>query len=113
LLHNTRKITTNIYVTCNIVCVCWVVTSAFDFFFHNIHFFYLTVAVYTISLINHDLYVALTYCDYFLSQLGFDTFAQEYLEIFKRENVDASRVRIQSDKHSGVAHITVAENGTF
>jgi len=91
------------------VCVCWVVTS--DFFFHNIHFFYLTV--YTISLINHDLYVAFTYCNYLLSQLGFDTFAQEYLEILKRENVDASRVRIQSDKHSGVAHITVAENGTF
>jgi len=50
---------------------------------------------------------------YLLSQLGFDTFAQEYLEILKRENVDASRVRIQSDKHSGVAHIVVAENGTF
>lgn len=46
-----------------------------------------------------------------VSLLGCDTFAQEYLEIFKRENVDASHVKIQKDKHSGIAHITVAENG--
>ncbi|XP_011875662.1 PREDICTED: ribokinase-like [Vollenhovia emeryi] len=46
-----------------------------------------------------------------IASLGSDTFAQEYLEILRRENVDASRVRIQSDKHSGVAHITVAESG--
>ncbi|XP_011687247.1 PREDICTED: ribokinase-like [Wasmannia auropunctata] len=46
-----------------------------------------------------------------IASLGFDTFAQEYLEIFKRENIDASRVKIQSDKHSGIAHIIVAENG--
>lgn len=58
----------------------------------------------------HFTYVAISYL---LSQLGSDMFAQEYLEILKRENVDASRVRIQSDKHSGVAHIIVAESGTF
>lgn len=45
--------------------------------------------------------------------MGCDTFAQEYLEILKGENVDASCVKIQNDKHSGVAHITVTENGTF
>ncbi|KAL6260084.1 hypothetical protein P5V15_007623 [Pogonomyrmex californicus] len=46
-----------------------------------------------------------------VASLGYDTFAQEYLEILKKENVDASQVRIQNDKHSGIAHITVAENG--
>ncbi|XP_024886355.1 ribokinase-like [Temnothorax curvispinosus] len=46
-----------------------------------------------------------------IASLGSDPFAQEYLEIFRKENVDASRVKIQSDKHSGVAHIVVAENG--
>lgn len=50
---------------------------------------------------------------FLISQLGSDTFAQEYLEILKKENVDASHVRIQSDKHSGIAHIVVAEDGTF
>ncbi len=40
-------------------------------------------------------------------------FAQEYLEILRKENVDVSHVKIQSDKQSGVAHITVAENGMF
>lgn len=59
------------------------------------------------------LYVTCVAIPYLLSQLGSDTFAQEYLEILNRENVDASRVKIQNDKHSGVAHITVAENGTF
>ncbi|XP_018402164.1 PREDICTED: ribokinase-like [Cyphomyrmex costatus] len=46
-----------------------------------------------------------------IASLGSDTYAQEYLEILRKENVDASRVKIQSDKQSGVAHITVAENG--
>ncbi|EFN80282.1 ribokinase isoform X2 [Harpegnathos saltator] len=46
-----------------------------------------------------------------VASLGSDMFAQEYLEILKKENVDTSHVRIQKDKHSGVAHITVAEDG--
>ncbi|KAL0106007.1 hypothetical protein PUN28_016018 [Cardiocondyla obscurior] len=46
-----------------------------------------------------------------IASLGSDTFAQEYLEILKKEYIDASRVKIQSGKHSGAAHITVAENG--
>lgn len=50
---------------------------------------------------------------YLLSQLGSDSFAQEYLEILKKENVDASYVKIQKDKHSGIAHITVTEDGMF
>lgn len=50
---------------------------------------------------------------YLITQLGSDTFAQEYLEILRKENVDISHVKIQKDKHSGIAHITVAENGMF
>ncbi|XP_011163536.1 ribokinase [Solenopsis invicta] len=46
-----------------------------------------------------------------IASLGSDTFAQEYLKILRKENIDASCVKIQSDKHSGVAHIVVAENG--
>ncbi|XP_032677750.1 ribokinase-like [Odontomachus brunneus] len=46
-----------------------------------------------------------------VASLGSDTFAQEYLKILKRENVDTSHVKIEKDKHSGIAHITVAENG--
>ncbi|XP_029157808.1 ribokinase-like [Nylanderia fulva] len=46
-----------------------------------------------------------------IASLGYDTFAQEYLEILKTENVDVSHVQIQKDKHSGIAHITVAEDG--
>ncbi|XP_018051935.1 PREDICTED: ribokinase-like isoform X3 [Atta colombica] len=46
-----------------------------------------------------------------IASLGSDMFAQEYLEILRKENVDVSHVKIQSDKQSGVAHITVAENG--
>ncbi|XP_014475597.1 PREDICTED: ribokinase-like [Dinoponera quadriceps] len=46
-----------------------------------------------------------------VASLGYDTFAQEYLEILKKENVDTSHVKIQKDKHSGIAHITVAEDG--
>ncbi|KAK2576297.1 hypothetical protein KPH14_005662 [Odynerus spinipes] len=46
-----------------------------------------------------------------VASLGSDSFAQDYLEILKKENVNASYIQIQKDKHSGVAHITVAENG--
>ncbi|EZA52835.1 Ribokinase [Ooceraea biroi] len=46
-----------------------------------------------------------------VASLGHDVFAKEYLEIFKKEHVDASHVKIQNDKHSGIAHITVAEDG--
>ncbi|XP_070171571.1 ribokinase [Polyergus mexicanus] len=46
-----------------------------------------------------------------IASLGSDMFAQEYLEILRKENVDISHVKIQKDKHSGIAHITVAENG--
>jgi len=45
--------------------------------------------------------------------LGSDIFAQEYLEILKKEKIDASHVKIQNDKHSGIALITVTEDGTF
>lgn len=48
-----------------------------------------------------------------ITQLGSDSFAQEYLEILKKENVDVSHVKIQKDKHSGIAHIIVTEDGTF
>lgn len=33
--------------------------------------------------------------------------------ILKEENIDTSHVNIEKDKHSGIAHITVAENGMF
>ncbi|XP_031843805.1 ribokinase [Nomia melanderi] len=43
--------------------------------------------------------------------LGSDTYAQEYLKIFKQENVNVSHIHIQENQHSGIAHITVADNG--
>ncbi|KAF3420185.1 hypothetical protein E2986_05712 [Frieseomelitta varia] len=43
-------------------------------------------------------------------RLGSDIYGQEYLKIFKEENIDAY-VQIQPNHHSGIAHITVAENG--
>ncbi|XP_076662309.1 ribokinase [Halictus rubicundus] len=43
--------------------------------------------------------------------LGSDTYAQEYLKIFEKENVDTSHIQIQENQHSGIAHITVADNG--
>ncbi|XP_054013865.1 ribokinase-like isoform X1 [Hylaeus anthracinus] len=46
-----------------------------------------------------------------VASLGSDTYAQEYLKIFKKENIDTSHVHIQKDQHSGIAHITVADNG--
>ncbi|XP_068967607.1 ribokinase [Bombus flavifrons] len=46
-----------------------------------------------------------------VASLGSDTYAQEYLKIFKEENIDVSHVQIQPNQHSGIAHITVAENG--
>ncbi|GAB1866863.1 Ribokinase [Camponotus japonicus] len=46
-----------------------------------------------------------------IASLGSDIFAQEYLEILKKEKVDASHVKIQNDKHSGIALITVTEDG--
>ncbi|EFN66436.1 Ribokinase [Camponotus floridanus] len=46
-----------------------------------------------------------------IASLGSESFAQEYLEILKKENVDTSHVKIQKDKHSGIAHITVTEDG--
>lgn len=46
-----------------------------------------------------------------VASLGSDTFGQNYLEVLKKENVNASYVQIQKDKQSGIAHITVAENG--
>ncbi|CAL7943195.1 unnamed protein product [Xylocopa violacea] len=46
-----------------------------------------------------------------IASLGSDTYAQEYLKIFKKENIDVSHVQIQENQHSGIAHITVAENG--
>lgn len=51
------------------------------------------------------------YFNQFLIQLGSDIYAQEYLKIFKEENVDISCIRVQEDQHSGIAHITVAANG--
>ncbi|XP_012149118.1 ribokinase isoform X3 [Megachile rotundata] len=46
-----------------------------------------------------------------VASLGNDIYAQEYLKIFKKENIDASHVQIQPNQHSGIAHITVADNG--
>ncbi|XP_076160066.1 ribokinase [Ptiloglossa arizonensis] len=46
-----------------------------------------------------------------IASLGSDIYAQEYLKIFKEENVDISCIRVQEDQHSGIAHITVAANG--
>nr|XP_034189816.1 ribokinase-like [Osmia lignaria] len=46
-----------------------------------------------------------------VASLGCDIYAQEYLKIFKKENIDASHVQIQPNQHSGIAHITVADNG--
>lgn len=46
-----------------------------------------------------------------VASLGNDIYAQEYLKIFKKENIDASHVQVQPNQHSGIAHITVADNG--
>lgn len=46
-----------------------------------------------------------------VASLGSDSFAQDYLEILKKENVNVSHIQIQKDKQSGIAHITVADNG--
>ena len=46
-----------------------------------------------------------------VASLGSDTYAQEYLKIFKKEKVDVSHVQIQENQHSGIAHITVSDNG--
>lgn len=46
-------------------------------------------------------------------QLGSDIYAQEYLKIFEKENIDSSQVQIQANTHSGIAHITVTENGEY
>ncbi|XP_060818575.1 ribokinase-like [Bombus pascuorum] len=46
-----------------------------------------------------------------VASLGSDTYAQEYLKIFKEENIDVSHVQIQPNQHSGIAHITVTESG--
>ncbi|PBC29603.1 ribokinase [Apis cerana] len=46
-----------------------------------------------------------------IASLGSDNYAQEYLKIFKKENVDASHVQIQTNIHSGVSHITVIDSG--
>lgn len=62
-------------------------------------------------LYYHILYCTFLHFIFFLSQLGSDAFAQEYLEILRKENVDVSHVNIQKDKQSGIAHITVAEDG--
>ncbi|KAK9305986.1 hypothetical protein QLX08_003216 [Tetragonisca angustula] len=45
-----------------------------------------------------------------IASLGSDIYGQEYLKIFKEENIDAY-IQIQPNQHSGIAHITVAENG--
>ncbi|XP_076247757.1 ribokinase isoform X2 [Calliopsis andreniformis] len=47
-----------------------------------------------------------------VASLGSDIYAQEYLKIFKEENIDVSHVQIQNNQHSGIAHITVADNGS-
>ncbi|KOC65678.1 Ribokinase [Habropoda laboriosa] len=46
-----------------------------------------------------------------VASLGSDTYAQEYLKIFKKENIDVSHVQLQENQHSGIAQITVADNG--
>lgn len=46
-----------------------------------------------------------------VASLGSDIYAQQYLKIFKEENIDVSHVQIQENQHSGIAHITVADNG--
>ncbi|KZC07401.1 PREDICTED: ribokinase-like [Dufourea novaeangliae] len=46
-----------------------------------------------------------------VASLGSDVYAQEYLKIFKKENVNVAHVQIQENQHSGIAHITVADNG--
>ncbi|XP_071858865.1 ribokinase [Bombus fervidus] len=46
-----------------------------------------------------------------VASLGSDIYAQEYLKIFKEENIDVSHVQIQPNQHSGIAHITVTESG--
>lgn len=43
--------------------------------------------------------------------LGGDKYAEEYLKIFEKENVNTSHVQIKENQHSGIAHITVADNG--
>ncbi|KAH0944763.1 hypothetical protein HN011_004092 [Eciton burchellii] len=46
-----------------------------------------------------------------VASLGYDTFAQEYLKILRKEGLNVSHVKIQSDKFSGIAQITVTEAG--
>ncbi|XP_050573182.1 ribokinase-like [Bombus affinis] len=46
-----------------------------------------------------------------VASLGSDTYAQEYLKIFKEENIDISHIQIQPNQHSGIAHVTVTESG--
>lgn len=46
-----------------------------------------------------------------IASLGSDIYGKEYLEILNKENVDTSHMQTQLDKQSGIAHITVAENG--
>ncbi|XP_076281657.1 ribokinase [Lasioglossum baleicum] len=43
--------------------------------------------------------------------LGTDKYAEEYLKIFEKENVNTSHVQRKENQHSGIAHITVADNG--
>lgn len=46
-----------------------------------------------------------------VASLGSDVYAQEYVEILRKEKVDVSHVRLQNDRQSGIAHITVTETG--
>ncbi|XP_066586203.1 ribokinase-like isoform X2 [Prorops nasuta] len=46
-----------------------------------------------------------------VASLGADSFGFEYLKILKEEKINVSYIQLQNNKHSGVAHITVAENG--
>ncbi|XP_017882124.1 ribokinase-like [Ceratina calcarata] len=43
--------------------------------------------------------------------LGYDIYAQEYLKIFKKLNIDTTNISIVEDQHSGIANIIVADNG--
>ncbi|XP_033216965.1 ribokinase-like [Belonocnema kinseyi] len=47
----------------------------------------------------------------FITSLGSDIFAQQYIEKLKKEGIDVTYSKLRKDAHSGVAQIVVAENG--
>lgn len=64
---------------------------------------------------NKRLPISQLYCKFLIAvvhfQLGNDVFGLKYLEHLKGAGIDVKHVKLSEERHSGIAQITVTENG--